>query len=83
MNLAHWVLAASEVVALEPVTVTATRREASVFETPAAVSVRTAPDAAPGLNLSEWLGGVPGLLARDRQNYAQDTQVSIRGSSTT
>ena len=67
---------------LEPVTVTATRREATVFDTPAAVSVRTAPDAAPGLNLSEWLGGIPGLLARDRQNYAQDTQVSIRGFGT-
>jgi len=67
---------------LEPLTVTATRREASVFDTPAAVSVRIAPDAAPGLNLSEWLGGIPGLLARDRQNYAQDTQVSIRGFGT-
>jgi iron complex outermembrane receptor protein len=82
MNLVHLVLAAAEAVTLEPVTVTATRREASVFETPAAVSVRTAPEAAPGLNLSEWLGGVPGLLARDRQNYAQDTQVSIRGFGT-
>lgn len=67
---------------LEPVNVTATRRAASVFDTPAAVSVRTAPDAAPGLNLSEWLRGIPGLLARDRQNYAQDTQVSIRGFGT-
>ncbi|GAB2495528.1 TonB-dependent receptor family protein [Arenimonas alkanexedens] len=67
---------------LEPVNVTAIRREASVFDTPAAVSVRTAPEAAPGLNLSEWLGGIPGLLARDRQNYAQDTQVSIRGFGT-
>lgn len=67
---------------LEPVNVTATRRAASVFDTPAAVSVRTAPEAAPGLNLSEWLGGIPGLLVRDRQNYAQDTQVSIRGFGT-
>jgi iron complex outermembrane receptor protein len=25
------------------------------------------------------LAGVPGLLARDRQNFAQDTQLSIRG----
>jgi iron complex outermembrane recepter protein len=32
-----------------------------------------------GVNLSESLVGVPGLLARDRQNYAQDTQISIRG----
>ena len=31
------------------------------------------------LNLSEYLGGIPGLVARDRQNYAQDEQISIRG----
>ncbi|HEU0154060.1 MAG TPA: TonB-dependent receptor [Arenimonas sp.] len=74
--------AAAAAPTLDPVNVTATRRAASVFDTPAAVSVRTLPDAAPGLNLSEWLGGIPGLLARDRQNYAQDTQVSIRGFGT-
>jgi iron complex outermembrane receptor protein len=33
----------------------------------------------PNAQLSEALGGVPGLLARDRQNFAQDTQLSIRG----
>ncbi|WP_198526490.1 Plug domain-containing protein, partial [Xanthomonas sp. SHU 166] len=32
-----------------------------------------------GIQASEALVGVPGLLARDRQNYAQDTQLSIRG----
>ena len=32
-----------------------------------------------GVNLSETLVGVPGVLARDRQNYAQDEQISIRG----
>jgi iron complex outermembrane receptor protein len=69
-------------VQLDAITVTATRRERTVAETPAAVSVRVAPSAAPGLNLSEWLGGVPGLLVRDRNNYAQDTQVSIRGFGT-
>src|ERR1044071_7238321 len=31
------------------------------------------------VHLSEGLGGVPGLLARDRQNYAQDVQISVRG----
>ncbi|HQZ30631.1 MAG TPA: TonB-dependent receptor [Arenimonas sp.] len=67
---------------LEPVNVTATRREASVFDTPAAVSVREVPAAAPGMNVSEALQGVPGLLVRDRQNYAQDTQLSIRGFGT-
>lgn len=29
--------------------------------------------------LSEALDGIPGVLARDRQNLAQDTQLSIRG----
>ena len=67
---------------LEPVNVTATRREASVFDTPAAVSVRTVPAMAPGMNASEALQGIPGLLVRDRQNYAQDTQLSIRGFGT-
>ncbi|MFB8832156.1 TonB-dependent receptor plug domain-containing protein [Azotobacter sp. CWF10] len=32
-----------------------------------------------GAQLSEALAGVPGLVARDRQNFAQDTQLSIRG----
>ena len=67
---------------LEPVNVTATRREASVFDTPAAVTVRGMPAFAPGMNLSEALQGIPGLLVRDRQNYAQDTQLSIRGFGT-
>lgn len=67
---------------LEPVNVTATRREVSVFDTPAAVSVRAVPAATPGMNFSEALQGIPGLLVRDRQNYAQDTQLSIRGFGT-
>ncbi len=31
------------------------------------------------INLSEGLGRVPGLVIRNRENYAQDLQVSIRG----
>lgn len=31
------------------------------------------------INLSEGLGRVPGLVIRQRENYAQDLQVSIRG----
>ncbi|MFM9425044.1 iron complex outermembrane receptor protein [Variovorax sp. GrIS 2.14] len=31
------------------------------------------------VNLSESLGAVPGLLVQNRQNYAQDLQLSIRG----
>lgn len=33
----------------------------------------------PLVNIPELLGGVPGLLARDRQNFAQDVQLSVRG----
>lgn len=32
-----------------------------------------------GVQLSEGLGAVPGLQIRDRQNFAQDLQLSIRG----
>ncbi len=61
---------------------TATRVEAPSFDVPASIS--TVPAAALredalGINLSDDLGFVPGLLARNRNNYAQDQQVSIRG----
>lgn len=35
--------------------------------------------ATPRINLSESLTGVPGLQVQNRQNYAQDLQLSIRG----
>ena len=61
------------------VVVTATRSETPAFDVPASID-RAAPGSdRAGVNLSESLGGVPGLLARDRQNYAQDTQLSVRG----
>ena len=51
------------------------------FDLPASLSsIDLAGDAnRPQVQLSETVAGVPGLLARDRQNYAQDTQLSIRG----
>ncbi len=67
---------------LEPVVVTATRTETAPFDLPAAVD-RIDGDALRAgraqVNISEGLGGVPGLQARDRQNYAQDVQISVRG----
>ena len=33
----------------------------------------------PGVEVTEVLAGIPGVTALDRQNYAQDTQLSIRG----
>ena len=68
---------------LPQVTVTATRTEASPFDVPASVDVidgeRLRGAGRPEINLSEGLGLVPGIVARDRQNYAQDLQLSIRG----
>ena len=68
---------------LPQVTVTATRSEASPFDVPASVDVidgeRLRGAGRPEINLSEGLGLVPGIAARDRQNYAQDLQLSIRG----
>jgi iron complex outermembrane recepter protein len=67
---------------LSTVTVTATRISANAFDVPAAISSVSAQqlqDAALGINLADDIGTVPGLLARNRNNYAQDQQVSIRG----
>ena len=73
---------ASRPAELAPVVVTATRTEAAPFDIPASidrVGSETIRDGRAQINISESLGGVPGLLARDRQNYAQDVQISVRG----
>lgn len=69
-------------VPLDSVVVSATRDETRVFDAPAAVNAIGADVitiAGPQVNLSEALTRVPGIAALDRQNYAQDLQVSIRG----
>jgi iron complex outermembrane recepter protein len=72
--------AAQQAEPLAPVVVTATRTAQSPYDIPAAIdSVRTPPDGTLDVNLSERLQSIPGVTARDRQNYAQDTQISIRG----
>jgi iron complex outermembrane recepter protein len=68
---------------LAPVTVTATRTELPPFDVPASVDVidgeRLRGDGHGQLNLSESLSLTPGIQARDRQNQAQDLQLSVRG----
>ena len=67
---------------LETITVTATRIASASFAVPASISSVPAAelrDAALGVNLADDIQSVPGLLARNRNNYAQDQQVSIRG----
>ncbi len=54
----------------------------SELDTPAAVSVIDGEDfrnSKAQVNLSESLGSVPGLQVQNRQNYAQDLQLSVRG----
>ena len=66
----------------EPIVVSATRAETRVFDAPAAISVVDAQAlrlAGPMVNLSEALVRVPGLTVLNRQNYAQDLQLSVRG----
>jgi len=64
---------------LSAVTVTATRVAEPSFDVPASISSESIAADALGVNAAESLGDVPGLIARDRQNYAQDEQISIRG----
>jgi iron complex outermembrane receptor protein len=67
---------------LTTVTVTATRIASASFDVPAAITSVPASqlqDQALGINLADDIGTVPGLLARNRNNYAQDQQISIRG----
>jgi iron complex outermembrane recepter protein len=66
---------------LPEVVVTATRTDQPAFDVAAsidAVRIDDVPDTA-GVNPSEYLAAIPGVVARDRQNYAQDEQISIRG----
>lgn len=67
---------------LPEVVVTATRTSQPSFDAGASVDAVTAQalgTAGPLVNLSEGLGRVPGLSVNNRQNYAQDLQVSSRG----
>jgi iron complex outermembrane recepter protein len=65
---------------LPAVVVTVTRSEQSSFDVPGSIdAVKVDASDTLGVNPSEYLAGVPGLLTRDRQNYAQDEQISIRG----
>ncbi|MGH8124318.1 MAG: TonB-dependent receptor family protein, partial [Rhodanobacteraceae bacterium] len=67
---------------LPTIVVTATRTPQRAFDVPAsvdAVSLDAIDADYPNINPSEALRQVPGVFARDRQNYAQDEQISIRG----
>ena len=66
----------------DAVVVTATRAPQPSLQVPASVDriqgdeIR---EGRPQVNLSESLGRVPGIVVQNRQNYAQDLQISSRG----
>lgn len=67
---------------LPELVVTATYKPASSFDLPFAIDTveqEKVSDGQLGVNLSEALQRVPGLVVQNRQNYAQDLQVSSRG----
>ena len=73
---------AGEVPSIPQLVISATRVERDGFDLPMAIdridaSVIT--EAKPQVNLSEVLNRVPGIVAQNRQNYAQDLQISSRG----
>lgn len=66
----------------ERLVVTATRQPVREGDTPATVAIVERADLQDGqlrINLSESLVRVPGLSIQNRQNYAQDLQISSRG----
>lgn len=67
---------------LDDVVVSSSRSEQRSFDAPGSIqSVNRAQieSGGPQINLSESLVGVPGVSAGNRNNYAQDLQISIRG----
>ena len=73
---------AAEAAPLRDIVITATRVAVPAFDVPASISDVPAAELrrdSLGINLGDDIGFVPGLLARNRNNYAQDQQISIRG----
>lgn len=75
--------AQSDSASTEPfITVTSPRLERNLYDTPAAVSVTSAPEILKGqqrLQLDESLDTVPGLFFQNRYNFAQNLRLSTRG----
>ncbi|MEN9794254.1 MAG: Colicin receptor precursor, partial [Pseudomonadota bacterium] len=67
---------------LDEVVVTASRSEQTIFDAPGSidsVNRERIEASGPQINISESLGLVPGINVANRNNYAQDLQISIRG----
>lgn len=67
---------------LDPSVVTGSRSASPTFDLPYSVdgiNREQISDGQLGINASEALSRVPGLVVQNRQNYAQDLQISSRG----
>jgi iron complex outermembrane receptor protein len=67
---------------LDETVVTASRSEQTIFDAPGSidsVNRERIEASGPQINISESLGLVPGINVANRNNYAQDLQISIRG----
>ena len=65
-----------------PLVITGSHYKANSFNLPFSVQrieAEQATEAKPKVNISEALGSVPGLVVQNRNNYAQDLQISSRG----
>lgn len=74
--------APAEPPSLAPVVVTATRDETTGFDLPLSIDRigrERLQRAGPAIQLSEPLAQVPGIVVQNRQNQAQDLQISSRG----
>ena len=72
----------SEPLMLDPSVITGSRSASASFDLPYSVdsiSQEQIQDGQLGINASEVLSRVPGLVVQNRQNYAQDLQISSRG----
>ena len=71
----------SDVAKLPTLHVEATRTDTTYLQTPASVFRIDAPqaDTSSQVNLTEVVKGIPSLQIRNRENYAQDLQLSMRG----
>ncbi|MFV5190983.1 MULTISPECIES: TonB-dependent receptor [Acinetobacter] len=72
---------AQEVAVLPTLRVEATRTDTTYMQTPASIFRTDMPknDQSAQVNLTEVVKGIPSVQLRNRENYAQDLQLSMRG----
>lgn len=72
---------AQDITVLPTLHVEATRTDTTYLQTPASVFRIDAPqvDTSSQVNLTEVVKGIPSLQIRNRENYAQDLQLTMRG----